>query len=241
MRLGERIGLAARELVALVGGGGKSTLLFWLGHELVGGDKHVVLTTTTKMGRDQLEGDLRICGTIDCAAQPAPQPIMLVTGGDSHKITGPPPEDLDRLFADGTLDYLIVEADGAHGRPLKAPADHEPVVPSTSTTVVIAVGVDAVGRRLDEASHRVEQAMAFSGLAADHVLTAADCATILIHPGGALRVVPEDARVVVAITKVGSPEQRGVADEIAGLVGEHPRIDRAVLVPAPRENALWVG
>lgn len=231
MRLVDQLGLGERELVALVGGGGKSTLLFQLGRELGAGGKHVVLTTTTKMGRDQMAGDLQVCETIECAARPSSRPIMLVTGGDSHKITGPRPEDLDRLFAESTLDFLIVEADGAHGRPLKAPADHEPVVPSSSTTVVIAVGVDAVGVRLDEASHRVEQATAFSGLAADHVLTAEDCATILVHPSGALRTVPEAARVLVAITKVGSPDRRAAAGEIADRLVEHPRVDGAILIP----------
>jgi probable selenium-dependent hydroxylase accessory protein YqeC len=156
---------------------------------------------------------------------------MLVTGGDSHKITGPHPEDLDRFFLESALDFLVVEADGAHGRPLKAPADHEPVVPSMSTVVVIAIGVDAVGMRLDEASHRVERATAFSGLAPGHLLTAADCAAILVHPSGALRVAPEAARVVVAITKVSSPDQQAAAGEIANRVVEHPRVDEAILIP----------
>ena len=156
---------------------------------------------------------------------------MLVTGGDSHKITGPQPEELDRLFAERALDFLIVEADGAHGRPLKAPADHEPVIPSLSTTVVIAIGVDAVGMRLDEASHRVERATAFSGLAPDHLLTATDCAAILVHPSGALRTAPEAARVLVAITKVSSPDQQKAAEEIANRVAEHPRVDEAIVIP----------
>ena len=156
---------------------------------------------------------------------------MLVTGGDTHKITGPRPEELDRLYEESTLDFLIVEADGAHGRPLKAPADHEPVVPSLSTMVVIAIGVDAVGLRLDEASHRVERATAFSGLGPDHLLTAADCAAILVHTSGALRTAPEAARVMVAITKVSSADQQKAAEEIANRVVEHPRVDEAILIP----------
>ena len=223
--------LGERGLVALVGGGGKSTLLFRLGRELAAGGKHVVLTTTTKMGRDQVAEDLRVCETVECAAQPSLRPIMLVTGGDTHKITGPQPEELDRLYEERALDFLIVEADGAHGRPLKAPADHEPVVPSLSTTVVIAIGVDAVGMRLDEASHRVERATAFSGLAPDHLLTATDCAAILVHPSGALRTAPEAARVLVAITKVSSPDQQKAAGIIANRVAEHPRVDEAIVIP----------
>lgn len=227
--LGQRLDLRSRELIALVGGGGKSTLLFWLGAELAGQGKHVVLTTTTKMGRDQITGNVSVCPTIECAATPVGGPVMLVTGGDSHKITGPHPKQLDALFAGGSVDYLIVEADGAHGRPLKAPALHEPVVPDTSTMVVIAVGVDAVGMQLGDAAHRIEQAVEFSGLAVDHVLTSADCATILMHPRGALRTVPAGARVIVAVTKVDA-RNRSDAENLARVLTAHEPVDGVVLV-----------
>lgn len=229
MNLAQRLNLHSRELIALVGGGGKSTLLFWLGEELARQGKHVVLTTTTKMGRDQVTGGVSVCPSIESAGKPADRPVMLVTGGDSHKITGPDPEQLDVLFSSGSVDYLIVEADGAHGRPLKAPAMHEPVVPDTSTMVVIAVGIDAVGMQLGDAAHRVEQAVEFSGLGLDHILTPADCATILTHPGGALRTVPPGARVIVAVTKVDAGS-RPEAEELERLLVNHERVDGVVLV-----------
>ena len=148
------------------------------------------------------------------------------------------------LFAVGSVDYLIVEADGAHGRPLKAPALHEPVVPDTSTMVVIAVGVDAVGMQLGDAAHRIEQAVEFSGLAVDHVLTGPDCATILMHPichlwpdrctilmhpRGALRAVPAGARVIVAVTKVDA-RNRSDAEDLARVLTAHEPVDGVVLV-----------
>ena len=229
MTLATRLGLGEQELIALVGGGGKSTLLFWLGADLAALGKQVVLTTTTKMGRDQVTSDVTVCSTIECAGKPANGPVMLVTGGDSHKITGPQPEQLDDLFAGGSVDYLIVEADGAHGRPLKAPALHEPVVPDTATMVVIAVGIDAIGMRLGDAAHRVEQAVEFSGLGVDHVVTTADCATILTHRRGALRTVPAGARVVVAVTKVDDGS-RPDAEDLARILRAHGRVDGVVLV-----------
>ncbi|MDF1596774.1 MAG: selenium cofactor biosynthesis protein YqeC [Acidimicrobiia bacterium] len=230
MTLADRMGLGSRELVSLVGGGGKSTLLFLLGGELAAGGRRVVLTTTTKMGRRQIHEVPNICESVESAAQGSGEsgPIMLVTGGDAHKVTGPSPEELDSLFGGGSVDYLIVEADGAHGRSLKAPALHEPVIPSASTTVVIAMGIDAIGRRLDEATHRVEKAMEFSGLSKAHILAPADCVEILVHPGGALRAVPQDARVLVALTKVRPGADDAAVDEIAGLLRDHGRFDGVV-------------
>ncbi|MBT5139701.1 MAG: hypothetical protein HOM37_11665, partial [Acidimicrobiaceae bacterium] len=52
-QLAEALKLGPNELVALVGGGGKTTALFALGRQL---DGSVVLTTTTKMGRGRSGG-----------------------------------------------------------------------------------------------------------------------------------------------------------------------------------------
>ena len=228
----ERLGLGDRELVALVGGGGKSTLLFALGTELAGEGKRVILTTTTKMGRTQATMAPTICWSsdIDCVvdALDQPGPVMLLDEGAGHKVTGPPPDVVDRVFAESGADYIIVEADGSRGRPLKAPADHEPVVPPATTTVVILIGVDAVGKPLADVAHRIEQAIAFTGLLPHHVLTAADCAHILTHPNGILRACPDTARVVVAITKVG-PAERGTATALRHRLSIHPRISDVVV------------
>jgi probable selenium-dependent hydroxylase accessory protein YqeC len=238
--LSDLLGLGSRELVAIVGGGGKSTLLFGLGNELAATGRRVVLTTTTKMGRYQITDLSNVCWSADTGcvidALDTPGPVMLLTDGDDHKVTGPSPEAVDHLFAAAAADYIIVEADGSHGRPLKAPASHEPVVPSATTTVVILMGIDAVGRRLDEATHRVEEAMRFTGLAPDHILTPGDCATILTHPEGALRVCPSNSRVVVGLTKVGSAAdirasaEMLAATDIANRVGSHPSIAAVVVL-----------
>jgi molybdenum cofactor cytidylyltransferase len=224
--------LGDHELVSLIGGGGKSTLLFALGNELAAGGGKVILTTTTKMGREQALAAPSICWSADmsCAvdALAGEGPVMLVTGGDDHKVTGPPPDVVDRLFTQSGADYVVVEADGSRGKPLKAPAAHEPVVPSMTTTVVALMGVDAIGKTLAEATHRIEQAVAFSGLVPRHVLTIADCAHILTHPNGLLRACPETARIVVGITKVGRAEH-AVAAQLRDQLIDHPRVSDVVM------------
>jgi probable selenium-dependent hydroxylase accessory protein YqeC len=230
--LAAQLGLNDREVVAIVGGGGKSTLLFNLGNELSAAGRRVVLTTTTKMGRDQVRDLPSVSWSVESAraATKGPGPVMLVTGGDDHKVTGPAPNEIDRLFRTREVDFIVVEADGAHGRPLKAPASHEPVVPRSTTTMVITMGIDAVGLRIDDAVHRVEQAALFTGQAPDRILTPEDCATILAHPDGALRVAPRGARVVVALTKVHSEAAQVSAGRIRGLLEGVPAIDDIVAI-----------
>lgn len=236
--LAEQLGLGDRELVALVGGGGKSTVLLRLGNELAAVGNRVILTTTTKMGRNQMADLANICWSADaeCLTDSLgkPGPVMLLTDGDDHKVTGPPPELVDRLFVESGAEYIIVEADGSHGRPLKAPASHEPVVPSMSTTVVILMGMDAVGRRLDDATHRVEEAMRFAGLDTDHILTPANCAAIVAHPDGALRVCPPHSRVVVALTKITTRSDLLAAREIEHALKSGTRVDQCVQISTDR-------
>jgi molybdenum cofactor cytidylyltransferase len=233
--LADLLGLADRELISLVGGGGKSTMLFGLGDELSGAGKRVILTTTTKMGRSQTVGVANVCWSADtdCVADSLhqPGPVMLVTGGDDHKVTGPPPEVVDRLLAASIADYIVVEADGSRGRPLKAPASHEPVVPSLSTTVVILMGIEAVGQRLGDVTHRIEEATRFTGLDEDHVMTATDCAAILVHPDGALRACPPESRVIVALTKVVSESDHQMAQAVSDAVHQMAPEVTVVIVP----------
>lgn len=233
--LANLLGLDDRELISLVGGGGKSTMLFSLGDELSSAGKRVILTTTTKMGRDQTVVVEKVCWSADtdCVTDSLdqPGPVMLVTGGDDHKVTGPPPEVVDRLFAESIADYIVVEADGSRGRPLKAPAAHEPVVPSLSTTVVILMGIDAVGQRLGDATHRIEEATRFTGLNAEHVMTATDCAAILVHPHGALRACPPESRVIVALTKVVSESDHRMAQAMSDAVLQLTPEVAVVVVP----------
>ncbi len=236
MSIATLLGLGGHELIALVGGGGKSTLLFSLGNELASLGRRVILTTTTKMGREQADSAATVCWSADAgsvgAALGRAGPVMLVTGGDGHKVTGPPPELVDRLFADSDADYVIVEADGSRGKPLKAPAAHEPVIPATSTVVVILVGIDAVGRPLENVAHRVEVAIEFTDLDADHRMTPTDCADVILHPDGALRSCPESARVIVGITKVRSEGDRAAAGELAAIITSRRPDIGAVIISA---------
>ena len=229
------LGIGSRELVALVGGGGKSTLMFRLGRDLAARGSRVLLTTTTKMGPGQMAGAAAVCRSTDVAdvdrALDGGGPVLLVAAESASKIEGPPPAEVDRLFAEARVDHLLAEADGARGRPLKAPAAHEPVIPAHSTVVVVAMGIDAVGRTVAEAAHRPAEVMALTGLGSGHVLRPEDCAAVVGHPDGGLRGVPSTARVVVALTKVAPGPTADAAARIGAILERVPRIERVVTIP----------
>jgi molybdenum cofactor cytidylyltransferase len=226
-----RLALGERELISIVGAGGKSTILFTLGRELAGCGARVILTTTTKMARSQVTEPS--CWSDDPVsvdqALESGRPLFVAVGTVPGKVTGPTPEAVDRLFAETKADYVVVEADGARSMSVKAPAQHEPVIPKRSTLVVVVVGIDAVGRPLSEVAHRPDRIEAITGLPAGTVLTVADLARILLHPRGGLKQVPDASRIAVAITKITPESGTDAADLRALLVGS-PRVGHVVMV-----------
>ena len=140
-------------VTAVIGGGGKTTLLRTLGGEL-SRDHTVLLCTTTKIfpfpdipcARTKEElSCLRERYRLLCAGQEVPG-----TGG---KLTAPP-VPMARLAE--WFDYVLVEADGSAHRPMKAHASHEPVIPPEANQTICVVGASGFGRPIRDAAHRPE-------------------------------------------------------------------------------------
>ncbi len=227
--LAARVGIGERELISIVGAGGKSTILFTLARDLAAPSGRVILTTTTKMAENQVTEPT--CWSTDpTEVEEALVPglsLFVATGRIPGKITGPTPDDVDRLFLETTARHLIVEADGARSMSIKAPTHHEPAIPSLSTTVIVVAGIDAVGRPVSEFAHRPDLVAKIAGIAEDDLLTVEDAAAVLLHSDGGLKNIPAAARVVVVLTKV-APDTEASADQLATILGAHPRVDRVV-------------
>jgi molybdenum cofactor cytidylyltransferase len=231
--LPQRLGLGDRELVSMVGAGGKSTVLFALGRDLGAAGARVILTTTTRVGANQPSEP--ICWSADPgavqdaleAARGRGLPVFVAAGRQAGKIVGPSLAAVDLLFAHAGAEYVVVEADGAAGMAIKAPADHEPVIPSASTTVVVVVSITALGQPITAVAHRPERVAGLIGSQPDDRLTVPGMAAVLLHPEGGLKGIPERARVVMLVTNVTTPTA-GLAAGLTEILGAHPRVERAV-------------
>lgn len=148
-------------VTAVIGGGGKTTLLRTLGGELAADGKHVLVCTTTKIlpfpdlpcARTSAELEmLREKHRLVCAGTPVP---------GTKKLTAPelPMAQLAAMF-----DYVLAEADGAARRPLKAHAPHEPVIPPEANQVICVVGASGFGQPIARAAHRPERYAALAGV-----------------------------------------------------------------------------
>jgi molybdenum cofactor cytidylyltransferase len=121
---------------------------------------------------------------------------------------------------------LAIEADGARGRWLKAPAEHEPVVPPWVDVVVPVTGLKAIGEPLDEGvAHRAERLAALLNMRPGERLTPAHLAALVSSTAGGLKGAPESAEIRVLLA---GPRMERVEDEIARAVLEASRV-RAVV------------
>lgn len=238
--LARLLNLGPRELMAIVGGGGKTTLAFGLAAELAGEGHRVVVATTTRMGRDELERAPVVVWTartseVDAALSEV-GPVLVAGSADDHKVLGVDRSVVDRLYHESTAEYVIVEADGARRQPFKAPQGHEPVIPEETTLLVIVVGIDAIGLPVFEGAHRPERVMALTGAASTEPITPPIVATVLGHPDGGLKGAPLSARVLVAVTKATSSTDLDNARAVQELLDAHDRITDVVLVPPIPSN-----
>ena len=145
-------------------------------------------------------------GDVESALATSP----LVCVGSIHGPTGK--LDAPRVaFSDlaGIADYVLIEADGAKRLPLKAHAEHEPVIPACTNRVVYVVGIDGVGLPISQTCHRPELYAQLAGTSADETVTPDMVATVL---------EAESLHDVVLINKVETESDWQKAESIAALV-----------------------
>ena len=239
--LTEALGIEAREVISLVGAGGKTTLMFRLAKELSLGGKKVVTTTTTKILepasgetgflfvdsdgeriKDFLRGHLGQYHHITIARERL----------ESGKLKGVSPNLVDELCHSKGFDAVIVEADGAAGRPVKAPREHEPVIPASTTLVVAVLGVDGLEMKLSEENvFQPVRVSKITGVPMGGKLTDEAMALLVIHPEGIFKGAPSSARVVAFLNKVDIPNGVAKAKSIAHKILDknHRQIERIAL------------
>ena len=218
-------GLGDHELVALVGGGGKTTLLFALGHASLG---RVVLTTTTKMSATRTEGFAVLRAPTDAQIAAIAQTTLAWDHDDGPKAIGVDADTADRWF--DLVDHVIVEADGARRKPFKAPAPYEPVIPNRATTVIAVIGADALDRVIEDQCHRPLRVAAVAGCNSYDRLTPERAARVLTSVNGSRRNVPATARFVVAVTKINA-DNRSLAERVATAIGDGAAMVLGISVP----------
>ena len=231
MNIKSALSLGESGVISLVGAGGKTSLMYALARELVALQKRVLTTTTTKIfmptaeestativsgdpkeivrkARSLLKDQLHL--TVGCACIP-----------DQGKLKGLAPADLAYIRQSHLFDFILIEADGAARRSLKACASHEPVVPGFSDIIVSLVGLDVVGRPLEEAwVFRSGLFSQISGLPLMRPVTESAIAAVLLHDMVSLDPAGKEMLRIAFLNKADHATARMAGERIAALIEE---------------------
>ncbi len=242
----QAFGIGEREVVTIVGGGGKTTTMYRLGRELHGAGARVVLTTTTHIFAPDPNSDVetvveedpvRNLTRIRTVLERGRLPVTGTGLKADGRLAGISTEAADCFAQQADLAHIVIEADGSAHKPFKAPLEYEPVVPSSTTLLIAVVGVDALGMPLNsDHIHRPQRVAELSGAVPGQPLRAESIARVLVHPLGPLRDAPPGARTLVLLNKADTPARHAAADAIAQALraaGGPPFIIGAVAQPMP--------
>jgi probable selenium-dependent hydroxylase accessory protein YqeC len=212
-------------VVSVVGAGGKTTLVYRLAAEARAAGWRVLVTTTTHMGTLAeattgpvlVEAESAIEADLARALATEGRATVLGRRVRPDKLEGLAPERVDALAA--AADLVLVEADGARGRSLKVPAPHEPVIPASTTVVVVLAALDVLGRPLDATTvHRLDLVRAATGASEGDLVGPALLAAALAHPSSYPSRIRAGVRGGVFLNKADDEAAIGVAAEVAALL-----------------------
>mgnify|MGYP000874990766 CR=1 FL=1 len=202
--LAEALALAPGGLIAIVGGGGKTSLMYALAEEARAQGRRALISTTTHIRPPEayplIKGDPALAaaawarGEIPCAALPGPE----------GRLTGPGEAALARLKA--LAEWLIVEADGSKGLPMKAPAAWEPVLPAGWDKLVAVAGLSALGQPLNQVCHRPELAAPLLGVGQTALVTPELMAGLLLSPAGQMKGADTEERYRILLNQADAAD-----------------------------------
>lgn len=249
-----------RRVVAIVGGGGKTSLLFALASDARDAGLSALVTTTTRIydPRDEhrsfdsmvLEArwaddyarialpsalGLRAGVRVPAGGHTSGFVAVLGAGVEGGKLVSIHPRLVDSSPED--WDMVLVEADGARHRPVKAPADHEPVIPLASDVVCAVVGLDCVGAPLDDDhAFRPELIAEVAGLAYGARITGNAIAALCASPRGCFKGTPDGAIRVLVLNKADTMAA-DAAREVAAVVFATGAVDAVAIATLGSESA----
>lgn len=208
-----------QEVVSVTGGGGKTTLIRRLQQEYMQrGIPHAVSTTTHMhyvrnvafLEKEDLERLL--------AVEKKEHTVWMGKPVSEIKMKGFSSDFLETVKETGL--WLLLEADGAKGLPVKAPAEHEPVIPPFSTRVIQVYGLDGIGHSIGEKCFRPQYVADILGKTTRDLLTPVDIARLAISPRGGRKSVDAEMRYQVVLNKADDEKRQQLAVQIADELAE---------------------
>ncbi|QUI23492.1 putative selenium-dependent hydroxylase accessory protein YqeC [Vallitalea pronyensis] len=250
MQLIKAIGLNMRKryMISLVGGGGKTTTMYRLARELKVLGKRVLVTTTTaifyptedqydhlyvtrslnELMRQSLIGGK---GTITIMGK------YKMKGG---KLKGIEPEWVDSIEQSSSFDMILIEADGAKCKPMKAPLSHEPVIPPKSHMVIGCIGLDSYKKTINEKwVHRPSVLAKVVGQDMDTEINYDTYSKLIAAQDGLFKGCPQNSEKVVLFNKMDLHNEKEIFPQFyRELVENNGDISKVLVGHVQEDNPI---
>jgi len=243
--LSDIIDISPGSLISIVGAGGKTTTMYTLASELAAKGLRIVTTTTTNIYfPSHGETDTLIVSAeistllkmVNSAWKEHQRITVAAKAIGAGKVGGLQPDQPFELLTKSGADVVIVEADGARHSMIKAPAEHEPVVPPQTHLALLLMSAEAINQPLSAViAHRPERIAAVLGINLGDVLTSELAVRLMTNEQGAMKSIPETANVYLLLTHV-TEKNRAITGAVAELV---QRSDKKMRVLCSSRPGQW--
>lgn len=210
-------------MIAITGGGGKTTLMFALVSALAERGRAVAATTTKIAAPGEGEGGELFVGScgeaaVKITAMPCRGALTIAGERRGAKLHGFTPDELCGVLKRGCADWIVVEADGSRNLPLKAYEQWEPPVPELSSLQFVVVGAEAFTEPFGgDTVFRPELLEQRFKLGRGEIIGIRQMARILSDRDGYLKNSPPQARRVLLINKADLLGEKQISHITCGL------------------------
>lgn len=176
-----------KHTICLVGGGGKTTVMYELAAAWAACGRRVLVLTSTHILCPADGSFAADAAAVHNLWQQRRYAVIGTPELSTGKLTAPPQDLYEALQLQA--DVILCEADGSRHHPCKVPAAHEPVLLPDSDIVLAVAGMDALCRPLAQACQRPQPAAALLGCSLDSVIDAQMLVALLLSEQGARKNV----------------------------------------------------
>lgn len=184
--------LIAPGITSIVGAGGKTTVLSKLVEYGRLQGQPTLVTTTTKLYESQVAQwnpyygeDFNRADELCTAAVHQGRCAAWFGGIDGTKVTALSSRQIDDMHKVHPNWQILVEADGAREKWLKAPKETEPVIPKETTMTIGVINLQMLGQAIDEEHvHNMAEVSEVMERRVGAVVTPHMLARLVLHPHG---------------------------------------------------------
>ena len=176
-----------KHTICLVGGGGKTTVMYKLAAMWAACGRKVLVLTSTHILRPVDGSFAADVPAVQDLWQQGRYAVIGTPEAATGKLTAPPQFLYEAMQPQA--DVILCEADGSRHHPCKVPAAHEPVLLPDSDIVLAVAGMDALGNSLQQVCQRPQLAAELLNCSLDSVIDEQMLAALLLSEQGARKNV----------------------------------------------------